>query len=192
MNRGQELKFFDADIHDTTIASTLTVTLDSFNKVAAGTGPSDRIGRRIFIKSIDLKWNIVIKSDTVGRDEVRVLIFCDKQANGAVAVGTDILDDQADHPWLTFRNLEHTRRFTILMDKRISIASMASGASGVTLGNTKHYKLHYKFPKGGLAVDFESTTGAMSEISSNNIGMMAISSSALTEMHMQSRIRYYG
>lgn len=191
----QELKFYDDVCTDGAIATAGTVQCATILEIPAGTGPSQRLGRRIFLRSLDVKFNILLNNDSPGgRDEVRIIIFHDKQCNGAAAVPGDILDlAGATHKWLAFRNLEHTKRFNILCDKRISMVAQAGAYDGANQrwgGATKHFSKHINLH--GMPIDYEDVTGAITELTSNNIGVMTISSSNECDLNAQFRFRYSG
>lgn len=189
----QELKYLDLDFNDALISTGGTIIMTSLLGIAAGTGPSERLGRRIFVKSIDFRGNLYIAPDSsVGHDEVRVLIYQDAQCNGAVAATTDILDFAGNHDWMSYRNLEHLRRFKLLCDKKISLNCQAGGYDGTDIhwgAKTVNFKKHLKL---NMTVDYESTTGAITELSSNNIGVMGVSAQNQTTFNGKIRVRYYG
>lgn len=180
-----ELKF-----HDTTPAITVpntgSIVSNSLIAIAAGTGESQRIGRKITVRSINLRFTGVLTSSAVPAqtdDGLRVVLYHDKQANGAAATVTDILETAA---YLSFNNLSNKNRFRILMDKTVDISATAAfSAASLQHGKTKSWYMKCNIP-----VEYSSVTGALSEIRSNNLGILVISDNGQVDFNSQVRIRY--
>lgn len=187
---GSELKFFDTNKASTPTAAAGTIFDDSLCHVPAGTGESERIGRKITIKSISVHTESVLISTSSSSncdDAVRMILYHDKQCNGATAAVTDILESAA---YRSFNNLANKNRFRILKDMFLDISCQAGAGNGTTnqfatVGKTRNFYLKCNIP-----VEFSSTTGAISEIRSNNIGVLVISSNGLMEFGYTARIRY--
>ena len=91
--RQAELKFHDLDVDDATVAAGATIAQDSCNKIAQGVTEITRVGRKCTIRMINWRFNIFMNAaaTTNTGDVVRVILFLDKQCNGATAVTTDIV-----------------------------------------------------------------------------------------------------
>ena len=93
-NWSGEYKFHDLAVTDAVIASTGQVT-PSCNLISQGVTESERIGRKCTIKKID--WRIAMRKnsggDLNGSDVVRLILYVDKQCNGATIAVTDILEN---------------------------------------------------------------------------------------------------
>lgn len=192
---GGELKFFDVDLDDSIVASGGTIT-DSVNKIVQGVTEIQRIGRKCTIRSFNWHYRMQIgeKTDQAGPvsgDAVRVILYLDKQCNGAVvAAVTDILET-AD--WQSFRNLANSGRFNILMDKThvLNYNTMAShgfAADTFDLANVIRDFSFYK--KCSIPIEFSGTTGAITEIKSNNLGILILSSNGLAGFFSKIRLRF--
>jgi len=96
---------------------------------------------------------------------LRVIVYVDKQANGAAAAITDIVKTAA---LASFRNMDQVDRFDILMDKVFKIGSGGTNALHTDEGK-KYWKINKKC---NYPVHFSSTTGAITELKSNNIGIL--------------------
>lgn len=185
-----EKKFFDGSKGSTVIASTGTIMDDSLNEIAVGTGEQNRIGRKCVIKNIRIKGRVTLQNTvnaTDTDDRYRIIIYMDTQANGATAAVLDILETTSIN---AFRNLAEQDRFVILYDKTRAIHSMAGGAPTGTaaFGALSH---NFKFNKKcNVPIEYSSTTGAITEIRSNNIGVLAISQSGFCTMAYQWRLRF--
>ncbi len=172
--RGGELKFHDVDLDDAVVANTGVVT-DSICLIAQGVTESTRVGRRCTIRSIYWKYRVdlpevnnVTTPNTI--DQVRVILFVDKQCNGATAATLDILETANVH---SFRNLANQSRFTILLDKLVNLrwATLAADAAN-TFDMAEVVTEHSFYKKCNIPLEFSDVTGAITEIRSNNIGVL--------------------
>ncbi len=190
--RGGELKFHDVDLDDAVVAATGTVTA-TVNIIAQGTTESERIGRKCTLKSILWKYQVNIPEvdgagDPAAGDATRIIMFMDKQANGATAAVTDVLES-AD--FQSFRNLANSGRFQILLDKLVTLnyATAASLAGGtIDQSNVQRNGSFYK--KCNIPIEFSGVTGAIGEIRSNNIGVLLISDAGLSGFASKIRLRF--
>ncbi len=186
---GMELKFHDLSIDDPVIATGGTIAIDSVNKIAQGTTESTRIGRKCTLRSINWRFRICLPAATDGAsasDTVRIILYLDKQANGATAAVTNILES-AD--FQSFNNLANKTRFRTLMDRTYTLNASISG-DGTTIDTSQVDLDDSFFKKVNLPIEFDSTAGAITEIRSNNIGILTISSNGLAGFDSSMRIRF--
>ncbi len=185
---GAEQKFFDEAKAQTTCATGGTVLDDSLNEVPQGTTESERIGRKIVVKSLQMHGEFALPGATAAAnmtDRVRCIVYLDKQANGGAATVLNILQS-ADID--SFYNLENQGRFRILMDKMQDFNATSSfGATLQSAPMLKTWKLSRKL---NFPIEMSGTAGAITEMRSNNIGVIGISESGLAQVQYQSRIRY--
>ncbi len=192
--RDGELKFFDATIDDAIVAQGFVVQNSrSINAIPQGVTESQRVGRKCTIKSIhchyEVKLPAVDAAATPGNaDVLRVVIYLDKQTNGATIAGTDLFEFD---DWQSFRNLANSGRFHILYDKfhALTPPNLASDGAGVV----SHTELLRDFSfnkKCNIPIEFSSTTGAISEIRSNNIGLMIGSRTGLAGFSSEFKVRF--
>ncbi len=187
---GGEKKFFDLDIDDAAIAAGATIVIDSVNKIAQGTTESTRVGRKCTLVAMHWRGAVQLQVSTAAAntsDEVRLICYLDKQCNGATAATTDILESANIH---SFNNLANKGRFRILMDKKFDMVCPSGGGDGTTedygedsISFEWHKKLH-------LPIEFDSTAGAITEIRSNNIGVLALSAAGLCSLNSKCRLRF--
>ncbi len=190
-----ELKFFDSN-HEDTLVSTSGTILTSVNLVPQGNNESDREGRRILIQSFMAYWEVSLplrtdQADIQSGDIIRIMVLIDHQANGASPIVTDILETAQLN---SFRNLAHTKRFTVIMDKRLAINRFVAATDGTNTSTTPNIlKFCRIFKKLNLPIHFDGTAGIFSEITENNILFLYISSQGLVSVSDQkTRIRYFG
>ncbi len=189
---GGELKFHDIDIDDATIATGGTIALDSCNKIAQGVTEVTRVGRKCTIRSINWRFNIALVeqdgvADPLNADTVRVILYLDKQANGAAATVTAILE--ADD-YQSFNNLANKGRFRTLMDRTYTMNSQAGGGNGTASDWAGVRQDDTFFKKVNIPIEFDSTTGAITEIRSNNIGVLLVGVAQTTSFDSKMRIRF--
>ncbi len=191
---GTELKFHDVDLDDAVIDTAGTVTA-SVNLIAQGTTESERDGRACTIKRIGWRYKITVPElDAVATpgapDTVRVIMFLDKQCNGATATVTGILEAAN---YQSFNNLANKSRFRTLYDRthQINYMSLASDNAGVVSQGA--HSVNGSFYKDcNIKLEFDSTTGAITEIRSNNIGVLLISAAGVAAFDSKIRLRFVG
>jgi len=172
-----ELKFHDVDLDDATIAAGGTIT-PTICAIPQGVTESERIGRKCTITQIMWKWRVTLPNlaevtNPNDGNTFRLILYQDKQCNGATALALDILETAEVHG---FRNLANTGRFNILYDKLwaqnyIGVASEMSG----NLSQLAVIKEGTFYKKGcSIPLEFNASTGAITEIRSNNIGVLVM------------------
>lgn len=190
-NTGGELKFHDVDNDDAVVDSGGSVT-NSINLIAQGVTESTRVGRKCVIRGINWRGEVFLPVTTVTSetsDVVRLIMFLDKQANGATAAVTDLLET-ADYQ--SFNNLSNKNRFTVLYDKMVAINSIAGGGDvGGANSNWGAVNRTFSFyKKCSIPIEFSSTTGAITEIRSNNLGILYIGKNGLAGVASKIRLRF--
>jgi len=191
-----EKKYFDKNVTQFT-GSTAGVFFDSFfETLGAGTGENQRIGSRITLSSIHAQIKMFIDtqaSNTISAATTRILVWMDRQANGAAPNTLDILQELtaggANPDIYSFRNLDNASRFRILADKWVTINPQTQSAALGSQNTARWIKFHFKVPK--TTINFSSTTGALTEIKSTNFGMLFISDNALTKLQFRTRCRFF-
>ncbi len=184
-----ELKFFDLDLNDAAISSTGDIT-DSVNKIAQGITEVTRVGRKCTIKQINWRFQVrlLAAANLTGGDVVRVLMYLDKQANGATATTVDILES-AD--FQSFNNLSNKKRFRTLMDRTYTLNSQSGGGDGTTNDSNIEILSDTFFKRVNIPIEFNATAGAITELTSNNIGVLLISrASSLSDFESKIRLRF--
>ncbi len=189
-NGSGELKFFDLDI-DVTPAVAGSIT-DSINHIPQGVTENTRVGRKCTITNIAWRYDMVLPKATDGNngsEQVRIIMYLDKQCNGATATVTGILES-ADYQ--SFNNLANKSRFRTLMDRTYNLNATAMGgyATGPLFNTAETAMSDSFYKKCSIPLEFDSTTGAITEIRSNNIGLLLISKTALVALTSKIRIRF--
>ncbi len=187
--RGAELKFHDVDLDDASVANSATIT-DSVNKIAQGVTESTRVGRKCTLRSINWRWRLQLPNGTASAstsDTVRIIMYLDKQCNGATATAAAILESD---DFQSFNNLANKSRFRTLMDRTYTINSKSGGGDGTTEDYGKEGIDDSFYKRVNIPIEFDSTQGAITEIRSNNVGVLLISESGLCGFASKMRLRF--
>lgn len=172
--RGSEKKFFD---------TALSFNFDSTGEVPAtgqltlipqGDTESTRDGRKATIRSIQIRGHVQLVPSTgaTSNDIAYIWVVQDTQCNGAAAAFTDVFSGTVADTCLI--NLNNSGRFRILKKIVVPLNPMAGTT---TAYNNLMYPVEC-YLKCNIVVDWSSTTGAITEIRSNNIFLLAGSAGA--------------
>lgn len=191
--QGGELKFHDITYSQVNVSSTGHVK-DSINEIGQGVTESTRIGRKCNITSIHWRYSLKL-SEGAGAatprdgDIIRIILFVDKQANGATAAVTDILETAN---YQSFRNLANSGRFMILKDCQhvVNVLTLGQNTSSTVFANSEVLKEFIYNKKCNIPLEFDNTTGALTELRSNNIGVLLISKNNDINLNSKFRLRF--
>ncbi len=187
-----ELKFFETAIDDAVVVGAGAVS-PSVNLIPQGVTESTRVGRKCTLKALMWRGNVTLPEQDAqttpqSGDVVRLMVILDKQANGAVFTVTDILET-AD--WQSFNNLANSSRFRVLMDRLITLNYQGLASDGAGVVSQANYVLPFTFfKKCNIPLEFSSTTGAIGEIRSNNVTILAITSGGIAGLGSNFRVRF--
>lgn len=138
--------------------------------IPQGTTKNTRIGNKIFVKRIRAHLSIILPTVTSG-EILRVILYKDKQANGAAATVTNIMENAAVQNWESFQAMDYVDRITIIKDRIINL----NPTIGVSSTSNTPMTLYMKFThKANCEVHYSSTTGALTEVQSDNYGIMLV------------------
>lgn len=185
----QEFKSLDVSASATTVDTTGSVTL--LNGCIRGSDISNREGREILMKSLQLKVYVAANGQATGDQLARVMIVYDRQSNGTALTPTEVIDGCCA---LGMRNLENKRRFKILHDMVFTLNATYDGATTWNQNPGQHY---YKeiYRKINLPVTFGSgNAGSVTDISTGSLYMVRIGTvaagTAAAACSFTSRIRF--
>lgn len=183
-----ELKYFDQAQSMLDLKPTAADFGSSFvGSCDRGTDPDQRVGRKIAVKSIQVRVTCTPGyTAALIASDVRVIIFYDKQSNGADPVATDVLVADGIN---SMRNLSNENRFVILHDQ----IHRFENHDGTHVSNDM-IVIYRKFTK-PLIVEYKSNLGDIRDVATGNINIMAYAdcdTSATVNTHLvgYSRIRY--
>lgn len=177
--RGPELKFLDTTAINQAVAATWTVI--AVNLVLQGTDYTQRIGRKICMKSVLLNGNF-FNSQTVNFNGSqgsynRVALIYDTQPNGSatVPVGTDIFATSDPNSPL---NLNNRDRFKVIMEKRGQIGAYTMNATPGLASGSPNNIYFSKWKKLNHEVIFNSTTATIGGVSTGSLLLCYINDAA--------------
>jgi len=188
---GAELKFFDTTVDQGTVSS-VGVVVNSLNLIPQNTTQTGRIGRKCTIKSI--QWNYQVSLGRVDDamnpapgDTLRMILYQDKQCNGATIVGTDLLLSSIH----SFKNLTNSNRFIVLCDKLVNVnyTAVASDTVGF-MTQPRVTKMAKWYKRVNIPLEFSGIAGAIIEIRSNNLGVLLITTNGLCNIDSIVRLRF--
>lgn len=196
MTLSRERKFYDVGSATTQFSGGApAIICPGVVQVPAGTGPSDRVGEMIFIKSLHLKGYLVnvpqAGTPQAAHNIVRLVVVLDKQTNGVQANYSDVFDQNALQ---TYRKIENTERFSILADKTITFQATGSNPTPAFWPEQTRFIQYNKSFSTPIPIKFAGVAGTISELKTNNIFVMAIGNNAgsntVCSFYGRTRIRY--
>lgn len=173
-----EKKYFD---------TALSFNLDATGEVPAsgqlclipqGTGESQRVGRKVTVTSIYINGAIGFApgAGAISSDIATIYVVLDTQCNGAAAAVTDVLT--GTNVVTAMVNMDNSARFRILKKFVIPMQSTA----GVTTAYGQQYLPINWYSRCNIPLDYSADTGAIGEIRSNNIFLVAGSFGATDDL----------
>ncbi len=187
-----ELKFKDVTVDDAVIAAGGVLTT-SINLIAQGTGESERIGRKCTIRSIFWRGSLALpalelEGNPGDSERIRLIVYQDKQCNGAAATALGILEAvDVDN----YRNLANSGRFNILSDKRIVLNYSTLSHFAVNSFSMSEVRREFSFfKKCNIPLEFDNTVGALTELRSNNLGLLIVSEGGSGALISRIRLRF--
>lgn len=183
---GIEKKYFDTTVAAAAVPNGGSIK-DSLNLIPQGTTDVTRIANKVTLRNINLHMSFSLPTQAIAAplgDKVRVILYMDQQANGATAAVTDILKTATID---SFRNMDQVERFVILKDKTFDINIKSQDAAAGSAVTVKGLNISKKC---GYNLHFSSTTGAITELRSNNIGLLMISFLATAQVQYIARVKF--
>lgn len=200
----QEIKFFDCRVATPSIAgpyglfnaSTPPVAAEPgipftgitcLNEVVQGATSYNRIGAKIVIKSVHIRFNLVLDGASAKTSNARVMVVHDHQPNGAYPVFSDILSDNISTipDFGSSANMANKDRFTVLRNMFYNLS--INGQRGVMVD--EHIKCR-------IETMYKSSTGTIGDITTGAIYLVAFAdysaAASYTQINdMQVRVRFY-
>lgn len=181
-----ELKYKDTAITGGPTTTPLVMPASgTLVEVPVGTGPSERIGRQIRVKSVGCYLTLVKAAGTYATDVIRLMLVLDTQCNGAKATGASVLETNDLN---SFRNMANSKRFVVLKDSEISITSTTwNGTTFAAITRQLEF-----FRKVNYPIEYDQTlnTGAVTTIRSNNLFILAVAKYGSVSIDGTIRVRY--
>ena len=127
------------------------------NGIAQGVGSSERVGRRVTMTSMWVRWNFTMQATSTGASPLRILIVYDKQSSSGAQPSTVTVVSTDDI--CGFKNLDQEKRFVTLMDEYVP--AIGTGGPQAVIGQ--------RFFKMKNVVEFNGTTNGFASIASGAV-----------------------
>jgi len=195
-----ETKFFDVYNAGTTIA--LAGIQDLLVGIAQGDTASTRTGNVIVPSSVQLRMAFSSDIDELSSSRIRIMLFWDRQPNGAVPVltGAPTISSLLDtgtitQPVLAPRKYNAIELYSVLYDKILTLTpgvvlTTAAGATTQVVLVDKQINLIKKLHR---SVKYNDTTGVIGSIVTNSlyIAYFSDNANALLQPSLQAGYRLY-
>ncbi len=210
---GVEKKFFDSCGADVAIPSatncvggiipsTSPAADTCLNSVGIGTGDSERDGRKITMKSIQVDGYVRraeqnLKSAFLDAAEYTIALILNKQTNGAVTVTSDVFSNTAASLAMAphaMRNLKSVTKYDILWKRTFKEPIQTTGNDAAGTFSIKGWTVPFKFyiPLRDLEVCFSADSALLASITDNSLMMYAMASKTGLQVCYNARLRYFG
>lgn len=200
----REIKYLKNMVEDKFLDTTLAYTIDSTGELPAtgqlclipqGDSAVTRDGRKVVLNSLSIKAELTLApgASATLSGTTSIMLVLDREPDEATAVFNDVyLTGAGGVGTISPINLNNANRFVIL--KRWDhIWNPNGGVSGAY--NTVVKKIDYYKKLKGQVMNFNSTTGAIAEITGHNIFLLSASSAGLDDLVTVSgvaRLRFTG
>lgn len=178
--RGPEKKNIDIF---TTFAPPLASAFSAFqhlNPCAQGTASSERVGRKILMKSVQWR-GIFHTSNSEPASQHRVVVIYDKQPNGALPSVSDVFSGGT---FVSPMNLVYADRFVVVHDE----ITDSSQSSALNISDKRFTKVNLEALYSGTGGTISAnTSGSLLMSVSNNAGTIT---GTVTAVDMYTRVRY--
>jgi len=168
-SRQKELKYFDTAISFNVDATGEVPATGQLVLIPQGDTATSRDGKHCVIKSLQMRLiaKLTPSSSATAATNIVIFVVQDTQCNGAAAAVTDVMTSNS--LTIALHNLDNSQRFRVLKKIKINLTPVA-GVS--TAYNTVVKDVEF-FKKLNIPLVFSSTTGAITELKSNNIFLLA-------------------
>lgn len=178
-----ELKYKDTAVGVTDLIVAGSISL--LNGIQTGTGASERVGKKIQLKSINLKLSVFDETANVGPRGVifRFLCVYDAQSNGQAFALTDLFEaisESGPIPSIAMYNVSNAERFKVLIDYKASIVNTTSNA----------FKPLSFYKKINLPVSYGANTSQIGSIQSGSLFALILADSQRGRYLANYRVRY--
>jgi len=205
---GLEMKYRDSEVNEGIGTTWLTSAMDppmedTISACPVGDGEQDRNGRKYTIHSIHLKgfFHQETQDQSIVQEDfiVRLVLVLDKQTNNVQLSGSDVFKSPiTPQETNAFRNLQFSKRFTVLKDKRIRISSPEAIYKGDTMmvnqaGVNVPFVVNHTF-RNGLDVLCTGSTAQISSIMDNSLHVLCLTEVAQVGLNLfyNARVRFTG
>lgn len=189
-----EKKYFDYSFSDNASNPYIDQQL---SLIPQGVGPSQRVGYKVCWKSLLFRMTLVLVQreaqpiSVAGiSNTVRIILYMDKQTNGAPASVADVLESTTVRSPM---RIENSHRFRVIKDWLIDInrTSLTQDATGTNFSTTQLRKSFKLYKKLNVPQQYDGSTGLIATVRDYSLGVIVIPSPGeQINFHWYSRLRY--
>jgi len=189
----QELKVFDTAVSFTVDTTGEVPATGQLSLVQVGDTLNNRDGAVIKVKSLQMRGAVVFNPAAAANcsSNVYIYIVLDRQCNGAAAAVTGVLS--SNDMTVALGNVPNQYRFKIL--KRLVFTMQATAGVTTAYNVTRAtFDEYLKFPV-PIEMRYTASTGAVSDVASNNIFLLAGSDAGqddVIQVDATARLRFTG
>jgi len=179
---GLEVKWND-DVNSGNLVGTAGAMIDTnLNLIANGTSDNQRIGKKITVTALHCNGYLLMDPGRItqlyGSQKMRLIVYLDKQCNGAAPNVRDILYDNGGGGVTinSFYNLDNSQRFKILHDKVYILRNgmYFDTVGGIARGYTGRVNIKIRLAPLNIPIEYSGTTGTITEVRSNCLGALIV------------------
>lgn len=194
-----ELKAFDIAANTQNFKIIAGATFQVLNAMVNGAEMYNRVGRKIYMKSLHIRGQVVSIAATPTTNFGRIIVFYDSQSNIANPTMAGLLQDSnvgAATSAYSEINLTNRQRFKILRDVQFILPLGGGAATPTVIADTCKQSLNVDMfiPLKGLEAIYNGTNGGtIADITSGSI-IITCTTDANTDTNaftFTSRLRYY-
>lgn len=184
------------DINNNIFAFSAGPATNLLNGCIAGSQNFNRIGRKIMLKTLQVRGHIQAATDGTATEGLcRMIIFYDKQTNGAAPAHTDVVKSQnisgatASTVFDMF-NLDNRDRFVILRDRAYSMSNQSTVATQTVAGTTTDQLIEEYVPINMETIYNAGTAGTVGDITTGGLFVIFLSNNASYQFSGAFRLRF--
>ena len=191
----REQQFHDVVVDEASIPFNGVISAPSLVLIRQGFGESQRLGRQILVRSLAWRYRVqLLPVSTVAAlnpgATVRCILFMDRQANGAAAVVTDILETAV---YQAFVNKANQERFLVMYDETWHLNHSAATEVGGLMSFTGEVAGDFVEFDLEDVVDYSGADPVIEQVTSMNFGILLIGlSDGPTALFSKVRVTYEG
>lgn len=164
-----EVKFYDSAFGTLAIPAGPASLIDPtvVSGIVNGTGPSDRIRRRIKVVKVDYSFSIILNGAAalLNSDAIRYDMWLDRQCNGVAPAAAELYTAAGALGTTQFPNLFNEKRYKRMYTLVHQFNPASSiGANSANVG----MKIEESFSP-NVVIEYDASTGAVGDLTSNNI-----------------------
>lgn len=162
------------DLAPASYACGTTGSVTALNLCATDTDFTDRVGRKILMKSVNIVGHYIPTDSAVNPTLCRVMLIYDKQPTSALPAITDILKTSDSRDQL---NLNNRDRFVVLCNELVALGIQQNTATQAFAGSPTDKVIHI-YKKLNHEVIYSSTAATIAAVASGTLLLVTVGDNA--------------